>query len=49
MLVRGEDTCGNFNLQPPPKTTSSERQQALHQAIVDHARNSLMTDAKGKQ
>lgn len=49
MLVRGEDTCGNFNLQPPPETTSSERQQALHQAIVDHVRNSLMTDAKGKQ
>ena len=49
MLVRGEDTCGNFNLQSPPNITNSERQQAIHQAIVDHARNSLMTDAKGKQ
>lgn len=48
MLVRGEDTCGNFDLQPPPKFTSSHEQQMLHEKIVEHARGSLMTDAKGK-
>src|SRR5688500_19242183 len=42
MLVRGEDTCGNFNLQPPPKFASSQEQQSLHQTIIDHARGSLM-------
>jgi ectoine hydroxylase-related dioxygenase (phytanoyl-CoA dioxygenase family) len=48
MLVRGEDTCGNFDLQPPP-TIDSSRQQSLHQTIVAHARGSLMTDAKHKK
>ena len=45
MLVRGEDICGNFDLQPPP-TFASSQQQSLHHAIVEHARGSLMTDAK---
>ena len=49
MLVRGEDTCGNFDLQPPPKIASSQQQQSLHQTIVEHARGSLMTDAKRKR
>jgi hypothetical protein len=49
MLVRGEDTCGNFDLQPPPKIASSQQQQSLHQMIVEHARGSLMTDAIRKQ
>ncbi len=49
MLVRGKDTCGNFNLQPPPKFTSLEEQRQIHEMIVDHARGSLMTDAKPKQ
>jgi non-haem Fe2+, alpha-ketoglutarate-dependent halogenase len=48
MLVRGTDACGNFNLQPPPTSTSFQEQQRRHQTIVDHARASLMTDAKGK-
>jgi non-heme Fe2+,alpha-ketoglutarate-dependent halogenase len=48
MLVRGEDTCGNFELQPPPNIGSSHEQQMTHQKIVEHARGSLMTDAKGK-
>jgi ectoine hydroxylase-related dioxygenase (phytanoyl-CoA dioxygenase family) len=48
MLVRGEDRYGNFNLQPPPTFTSPDEQLSHHQAIVDHARGSLMTDAKGK-
>ncbi len=49
MLVRGEDTCGNFDLQPPPRIASSQQQQCLHQTIVEHARGSLMTDAKRTQ
>jgi non-heme Fe2+,alpha-ketoglutarate-dependent halogenase len=49
MLVRGADTCGNFDLQPPPTFASSHEQQSRHQKIVEHARGSLMTDAKGKQ
>jgi non-heme Fe2+,alpha-ketoglutarate-dependent halogenase len=49
LLVRGKDTCGNFSLQPPPKFTSSHEQQCVHQKIVEHARGSLMTDAKGTQ
>jgi non-haem Fe2+, alpha-ketoglutarate-dependent halogenase len=48
MLVRGEDTCGNFDLQAPPKMTNPKQQQSLHQMIVEHARGSLMTDAKRK-
>jgi ectoine hydroxylase-related dioxygenase (phytanoyl-CoA dioxygenase family) len=48
MLVRGKDMHGNFNLQPPPKFISSAEQERAHQAIVDHARGSLMTDARGK-
>ena len=48
MLVRGEDTYGNFDLQPTPKIASSQ-QQSLHQTIVEHARGSLMTDAKRKR
>jgi non-haem Fe2+, alpha-ketoglutarate-dependent halogenase len=48
MLVRGEDTCGNFDLQPPPKMANPKQQQSLHQTIVEHARGSLMTDAKRK-
>jgi hypothetical protein len=46
MLVRGKDTCGNFNLQPPPQFTCLDEQQRVHQSIIDHARGSLMTDAK---
>jgi non-haem Fe2+, alpha-ketoglutarate-dependent halogenase len=46
ILVRGEDMCGNFDLQPPPTFASSYEQQSLHQKIVEHARGSLMTDAK---
>src|SRR5262249_53294543 len=46
MLVRGKDACGNFNLQPPPKSASSDEQRQIHETIVDHARGSLMTDAK---
>jgi hypothetical protein len=49
MLVRGKYTCGNFNLQPSPKFTSSQEQQSRHQTIVDHARGSLMTDARREQ
>jgi chlorinating enzyme len=49
MLVRGKDTSGNFNLQPPPTFTNPEDQQRHHQTIVDHARGSLMTDAKPKK
>ena len=49
MLVRGEDRCGNFDLQPPPTFTSSQQQESHHRMIVDHARGSLMTDAKGKE
>jgi Phytanoyl-CoA dioxygenase (PhyH) len=49
MLVRGEDRYGNFDLQPPPKFTSPGEQLSVHQAIVDHARNSLMTDAKREE
>jgi hypothetical protein len=48
MLVRGEDTCGNFDLQPPPNFTRFEQQQSIHQMIVEHTRGSLMTDAKRK-
>jgi non-heme Fe2+,alpha-ketoglutarate-dependent halogenase len=48
MLVRGEDTCGNFDLQPPPTFASSNELQSHHPSIVDHARGSLMTDAKRK-
>jgi ectoine hydroxylase-related dioxygenase (phytanoyl-CoA dioxygenase family) len=48
MLVRGEDTCGNFNLQPPPTFANSQEQEQHHRMIVEHARGSLMTDAKGK-
>jgi non-haem Fe2+, alpha-ketoglutarate-dependent halogenase len=46
MLVRGKDTCGNFNLQRPPKFMSSDEQQSAHRTIVEHARGSLMTDAR---
>jgi ectoine hydroxylase-related dioxygenase (phytanoyl-CoA dioxygenase family) len=49
MLVRGEDTYGNFDLQPPPKIANSQQQQSLHQKIIEHARGSLMTDAKRMQ
>src|SRR5262245_54576921 len=49
MLVRGEDTCGNFNLQPSPTFTSPQQQDSHHRMIVEHARGSLMTDAKRKQ
>jgi non-haem Fe2+, alpha-ketoglutarate-dependent halogenase len=49
MLVRGEDTSGNFDLQPPPTIASSQQQQRRHQTIVEHARGSLMTDAKHKR
>jgi non-heme Fe2+,alpha-ketoglutarate-dependent halogenase len=48
MLVRGADTCGNFDLQPPPTKIADSQQQSLHQTIVEHARGSLMTDAKRK-
>jgi non-heme Fe2+,alpha-ketoglutarate-dependent halogenase len=49
MLVRGVDTCGNFDLQPPPKFIDSQQLQTLHQTIVEHARGSLMTGAKRQQ
>jgi ectoine hydroxylase-related dioxygenase (phytanoyl-CoA dioxygenase family) len=49
MLIRGEDTFGNFDLQPPPKIANSLQQQSLNQKIVEHARGSLMTGANRKQ
>jgi hypothetical protein len=48
MLVRGEDTCGNFALQRLPTNISPDEQQSLHQMIVEHARGSLMADARRK-
>jgi non-haem Fe2+, alpha-ketoglutarate-dependent halogenase len=48
MLARGEDKFGNFDLQPPPINANSHELQSRHQEIVDHARGSLMSDAKRK-
>jgi len=48
MLVRGQDTFGNFDLQPPPGKSAESQGQERHRQIIDHARGSLMTDAQRK-
>jgi ectoine hydroxylase-related dioxygenase (phytanoyl-CoA dioxygenase family) len=48
MLVRGRDTFGNFDLQPPPDKCAESQSQERHRQIVDHLRGSLMTDAQRK-
>ena len=44
LLVRGKDTCGNFELLPPP-TNNEPINENVHIDIIDRIRASVMTTA----
>ncbi len=49
MLVRGEDQCGNFELIPPPTKDYGPETEAVHAALVNRLRASVLQDAGKKE